>query len=627
MTIMATTDVLNGKIPRKSKALLQKMLNGRQITPGGAAFLIAYLDPFHDAPIEDLEGFPDMTACRSDVQVSTRTFAVTSPFDDGITPWDMHVPFMPLTPCFTQETYFPLSRRTKKPDELKKLLVIDGSVDNTIYKKNLRTADKGIRDIIFTKTALMHVPDDENDYFYKVELTSPLGSNVKSKEKEKQLDQKFDYMLLSPGDKRISISTPPEIVKTKEQMDMEKGYKKRRKMKGVEPETILADYYLRTGMTNSGDITQSGNGLAVYAGWNILTCAVGDDWQTTTGGDSFDTVSIDEEFTSGAYRLLATGCEVVNTTAELYKGGSVTAFRSPSINTSSEISIPDVETFTARSVGLLPPSTQDEAATYPTSQTWGAEDGSYQVATLNSKDNPFYTPQPGCAGLISPSSLTDLQDGVGWLGYFPVFFEATDPVRAINSSLANGLPFDTCGTVYSGLNPNTTMQVTVRYYYERHPTIADVDLLTLSKPSAPYDPLILEMVSRATREAPVAVMVKENPLGEWFTDIVGAVANLAPKIGETLSKVGIPFTGEVGRGIGDFAGGIRDMMPAKASNQNALVAASAAEKKVKPRVEFSEHSLEMAPKQRMKGQKIYSPGAKKAKNKRRKLKKRLAKAG
>jgi hypothetical protein len=621
MTIMATTDVLNGKIPRKSKALLQKMLNGRQITPGGAAYLIAYLDPFHDAPIEDLEGFPDMTACRSDVQVSTRTFAVTSPFDDGITPWDMHVPFMPLTPCFTQEAYFPLARRNKKPDELKKLLVIDGSVDNTIYKKNLRSADKGIRDIIFTKTALMHVPDDENDYFFKVDLNQII-SNKEKVDKSLARDNKYDYLPLSPGDKRISIRDPVEVVKSKEQMDLEKGYKARRKMRGVEPETILADYYLRTTMTNSGDVVQSGNGLAVYAGWNILTCAVGDDWQTTTAGDSFDTVSIDEEFTSGAYRLLATGCEVVNTTAELYKGGSMTAFRSPSINTSAEISIPEEETFTARSVGLLPPSTQDEAATYPTSVTWGAEDGSYQVATLNAKDNPYYTPQPGCAALISPSSLTDLQDGTGWLGYFPVFFEATDPVRALCSSLANGLPFDTCGTVYSGLNPNTTMQVTVRYYYERHPTIADPDLLTLSKPSAPYDPLVLEMVSRATRDAPVAVMVKENPLGEWFTDIVGAVANLAPKIGETLSKVGIPFTGEVGRGIGDFAGGIRDMLPAKAANQNALVAASAAEKKVKPRVPVE--TMQMARKQgapKAKNVRVGAVGL--SKNQRRKLKRKL----
>jgi len=144
----------------------------------------------------------------------------------------------------------------------------------------------------------------------------------------------------------------------------------------------------------------------------------------------------------------------------------------------------------------------------------------------------------------------------------------------------------------------------------------------LSKPSAPYDPLVLEMVSRATRDAPVAVMVKENPLGEWFTDIVGAVANLAPKIGETLSKVGIPFTGEVGRGIGDFAGGIRDMMPAKAANQNALVAASAAEKKVKPRVPVED--MQMARKQgapKAKNVRVGAVGL--SKNQRRKLKRKL----
>jgi len=622
MKIMATTNVLAGKMPRKGRALLNKMLNGRQITEGGAAFLIAYLDPFHDAPIEDLEGYPDMTACRSDVQVSTRTFSVTSPFDDGTTPWDMHVPFMPLTPCFTQEEYFPLSRRKeKKPDEEKKLLKIDGSADNIIYKKNLRSMDKGVRDVVFTKTALMHVPDDENDYFMKIVMNSPTPKDSKNW----QADLKFDYALLSPGDKRISITNPPETIKTKEELELEKGYKARRKLKGMSPESVLTDYYLRTTMTNSGDLVQSGNGLAVYAGWNILTVENGADWETATDGDSFDTVSIDSEFTSGAWRLLATGCEVVNTTAELYKGGSVTAYRSPSINVPTEVSIPDVETLTARSIGLLPPSTQDEAATYPTSVTWGAEDGSYQVATLNSKDNPYYTPQPGCAAMISPSSVTDLENGVGWLGYFPTFFEASDPVRALTSSLASGLPFDVCGTVFSGLNPNTTMQVTVRYYFERHPTIADVDLLTLSKPAAPYDPLVLEMVSRATREMPVAVKVAENPLGEWFTDIVGAVSNLAPKIGDTLSKAGIPFAGEIGKGLGEFGSMAKELMPAKAANQNALVESASLEKKVKPRAPRTKKARNENPPS-------YASVAetierRKAKNERRKLKRKLKKAG
>jgi len=490
---------------------------------------------------------------------------VASPFDDGITPWDMHVPFIPLTPCFTQSytatTTTTIVAKESKKEEVVMKLQIEGSCDNIIYIKNVRSTDKGKRDVVMTRTALMHVPEGD-DYFLKT--------------------SSGEYQILEPRDKRVSIDkddptdVPPDMEGLKE-----KGYRSRRKDKSRNPGSVLTETYWRTGMTASGDLTQSGSGLEVSAGWNVFTVAVGEDWQTASDGDSNSEVSIDPTYTSGAWRLLATGCEVVNTTAELYKGGSVTVFRSPSINPEASVSIPSVETLSARSIGLLPPSTQNEAALYPDSKTWGAEEGSYQVATMNQKDNPYYTPTPGCAGMISPSSYTDLVDGVGWLGYFPYIREG-DPVRALTSSLATGLPYDCVGSCYSGLNPNTTMQVTTRYYFERHPTIADPDLLTLSQPSAPYDPMILEMLSRVTRELPVGVMVKENPMGEWFNDVLEFVGEWGPKIGGALSNLGVPMSGLIGNGLGELANS-RLKKRQKTNNQNALVAASAAEKKVKPR--------------------------------------------
>jgi len=609
---MATTNGLAGRMPRKARSILTNLLKEKQITPEGNCFLIAACDPFHDEPIDGLKGYPDMTACRSNVQVVTQTTSITSPFDDGITPWDMHVPFMPLTPCFTQD-YTVNGKKVPSKDEEEVInMKIEGSVDNIIYKKNLRTMEKGRRDVVFTRTALMHVPDDAEDYFFKAD--------------EEHSKLTMEYIRLDPKDPRITLSKPDPTDKGKTN-EFDRGFRNRRKGKvHNSPDTVVETNYFRSTVSAAGDLSQSGSGLQVAGGWNVFCVGVGEDWQTASDGTDNDEVAIDPTYTSGAWRLISTGCEVVNTTAELYKGGSVTVFRSPSIAPACSVNITDVATLPCRSIGLLPPSTQNEAALYPDSKTWGAEEGSYQVATLNTKDNPYYTPVPGVAGMISPSSYTDLENATGWLGYFP-FNGDGDPVRGFTSSLASGLPYDCVGSVYSGLNPNTTMQVTTRYYFERHPTIADPDLLTLSQPSAPYDPLILEILSRVTRELPVGVMVKENPMGEWFNDVLEFVGEWGPKIGKALGNVGVPMASMIGGGLGGLANS-RLKARQKTNNQNALVASSAAEKKVKPRAS----ELSMVAKQGVGGRQIKAPWvphgvptAKSAKNKKRKLKKQLKK--
>lgn len=602
--IMATTsDVTAGRMPRRARTVLNSLIQSKTVTPEGVSFLIAATDPFHDEPVEGLLGYPDMTACRSNVQVVTQTVAISSPFDDGITPWDLHVPFMPLTPCFTQRSYFPLENKMDgKEEEI--ALKIKGSSDNIIYKKVLIDGERGGKQrVVFTKTALMHVPDNGDDYFFRTDIPE------------------FSYVPLLPKDSRITVEKP-EVVKDKENQSTV-GYKVRKFQKSNRPLAIQNSNYYRTTVSNSGDLNQLGDGLPVASGWNCFTTGVGQDWQTTFSGVSTTDVSINPEFTSGAWRLISSGCEVVNTTAELYKGGSCTVFRSPSIMPGAELSITGIETFTARHIGLLPPSTQSEAALYPDSKTWGAEDGSYQVVTLNQKDNEYYTPLPGYAGMVTPSSFTDLETGTGWVGYFPLFFGATDITRALTSSLADGLPFDCVGSVYSGLNPNTTMQVTTRYYFERHPTVADPDLLTLSKPSAPYDPVILELLARATRMLPVGVMVKENPMGEWFNDVLEFVGNWAPTIGTALGDVGVPMARLIGNGLGSLASSNLNKRQ-KTNNQTALVASSAAEKKVKPKARAQTLSAPMR-KQVVRGDMLLARAEGMNKNQRRKLKRALKK--
>lgn len=324
-----------------------------------------------------------------------------------------------------------------------------------------------------------------------------------------------------------------------------------------EHETLLNSVantgYVRTTVEPDGTLSQAPS-LDLYAGWNVINLPDNDDWQSATLGTSFDDLSLPPEYCTGAWRLVATGLEVTNTTAQLYKGGSVTVYRSPSAQTHTMTGAVAGNGYAIRSVGLLPPSNMADASLYPNSKTWGAEDGCYLIGTINDPDNPYFTPVPGVAGVMTPTNFTDLSIGSGWLGYFP---DAGDPPGTIewSTACAGPLPYDTTGAVLNGLNNQSTIQVTARYFIERHPTVADPNLLVLAQTPAPYDPVALEIYSRAMNELPVGCKVGDNPMGEWFNDVISAVADWAPKIGKALGSVGIPLAQPIGTMVGAFAKG------------------------------------------------------------------------
>jgi len=326
-----------------------------------------------------------------------------------------------------------------------------------------------------------------------------------------------------------------------------------------EPESVATNLFYRTTVDSGGTINQTGSGLTLCAGWNCITTNNGEGWTVATIGEENDDGQFPPQFASGAFRLIATGCEVVNTTAELYKGGSVTNYRSPSPAQQCTMRTTGTPAYwTAPRMGLLPPDNVADAALYPNSKTWGASDGTYMIATLNESENTFFNPVPGCAGLLTPISFDGLAGGEGWLAWMP---SAT--LNTLNSASNGILPWDIAGCIFSGLNAQSSLQVTTRYYIERHPTIADPNLLVLARTPCPYDPTALEIYARAMGELPVAVPVGENPLGEWFTEVLDVIGEWAPKIGGFLSGAGVPFAGGIGNVIGAGAKSINGMSAKK----------------------------------------------------------------
>jgi len=282
----------------------------------------------------------------------------------------------------------------------------------------------------------------------------------------------------------------------------------------------------------------------IYGGYNVLTGVNGFDWQAlppvTSWQSSGNTLSYPNQASSGQYRLIGCGYEVVNTTPDLYKGGAVTVYRTPN-NTGSKFANAQPSGsgnfFVTATPALLPPSTQNEAQLYPTSKTWAAELGSYGIGVQSDVVNPFLSPVPTSPLWLYAPSSNDLNAGTVYTAFgFPQTWN-TDGTNG-SFTLSQAFPFENHGCIFTGLNPNTTLQVTVKYYVERVPTTSEPDLLVLSRPPTPYDPLALELYNRVSSELPVAVQVGENPLGEWFNEVLDIAVNCAPVLGSMMGPGG-----------------------------------------------------------------------------------------
>jgi len=323
---------------------------------------------------------------------------------------------------------------------------------------------------------------------------------------------------------------------------------------GTGPNSVDNRLY-RAVLTNQGGIDHLAAGSYIYGGVNVIPVATGTSW-FDTNSPAIGDVSIPVRTNSGAWRLIGAAYEVVNTTASLYKGGTIINYRSPAFRTSTHTYTPDftqdgLEQLT--DVVALPPTTPAEAALYPTSRTWGAEEGSYGVCCLNSDSVPFNRSVSGRSAIaIRDIDISALTTGIPTRTIFTPLFP-TGGSQFYGSAMNCALPFDVTGCVLTGLNENTTLSVTVRYIFERIPTVAEPDLLVLTRPPACSDPMALELYSRLMSELPVAVRVADNPAGEWWNTILDGLEAVIPAIGGALSGLtgglSIPVSAAASLGI------------------------------------------------------------------------------
>jgi hypothetical protein len=249
-------------------------------------------------------------------------------------------------------------------------------------------------------------------------------------------------------------------------------------------------------------------------------------------------------YVAGASRIIGMGLEVVNTTAPLYKQGQCTVWRQPvtpgafqtEVNAVANVNATVIQYGQKVHVTAIPPGTLANATLLAGSNTWEAEKGAYVVNTLAALDVPVINPMPLFAVVVAAEPVDGASPVVSVVTDVPVNVTVgTGAVVSVNNRHVS--QFNMCGAYFTGLSLQTTLQVRSIYYVERFPTPLDQNLVVLSTPSPGFDPCALELYARTLSSLPVGVPSGENPLGEWFRDVVNKVSSFTTPILKTLAPM------------------------------------------------------------------------------------------
>lgn len=226
--------------------------------------------------------------------------------------------------------------------------------------------------------------------------------------------------------------------------------------------------------------------------------------------------------TSMPYRIVAQAIEVHNTTQELNKQGAVISWRQrPIIDENASANLGDTLTTKLSPVGLTVfsdvPNTAAQALLLEGSEEWKASEGGYVVGILSDPDLPpriAATSARTCVPMMISNSVR----------YLPTLTAGTNSTTAASCVPKSG--YDQYGLFFSGLSPETSLQVVYHYIIERFPGYTDTDLITMARPSIAYDPKALEIYTILAAKLPTGVEVAENFLGSFFTGIANVAGPL-----------------------------------------------------------------------------------------------------
>jgi hypothetical protein len=269
---------------------------------------------------------------------------------------------------------------------------------------------------------------------------------------------------------------------------------------------------------------------------------------------SMTRVAVFNEVETGVSRVIGLGVEIIDTTAEIYKQGSLTAYQMPACTLdSSQVSTlnagGDEQTQAYQRVLLSPPSLVTEAVLYRSSVQWEAKEGAYLSVGQEGINNPMkLNTREGLAilpnGLVAAGQALVSHNEITTVAQVPPLVTSSLPVgnyKTVNCTQS--------GIILSGLDTHATFKIRVRVYIERAPMRSETDLIPLATPSASYDPVALAIYSKVSAILPICVPVAFNAHGDWWRMIVNALKAVIPVAGGLLTPILGPEAIAIASGI------------------------------------------------------------------------------
>lgn len=242
-------------------------------------------------------------------------------------------------------------------------------------------------------------------------------------------------------------------------------------------------------------------------------------------------------------RLIGAAFEIHNTTADVYKQGSLTVAMLPdsALDAGNVHYISDTHgtaVFQADRA-LMQASLVAPLRGVPGSSTWPASEGVYAV--------PRMTMVPRDIALFNEGTGTRDETTWGVIGYggntrVPILYGTdgkvatpaatgwvfdTDDAQTLKDTLMvppsapNG--FSPMQVFLTGLSTQTTLTVSFRTIVEYFPVLTS-PMLPLATPSPIFDPKVLALYSAVAAKAPYAVPVGQNGSGDYFRKVLKVVA-------------------------------------------------------------------------------------------------------
>lgn len=235
-------------------------------------------------------------------------------------------------------------------------------------------------------------------------------------------------------------------------------------------------------------------------------------------------------------RLIAVGFEVNNTTAEIYKQGSMTVGMLPDAADDSNTVVYAAPGTAHQAIAVQADysakycAARADLAAVPTSCTWPAANGVYAIPRMTKLITDPSAPATAKRTVLGHDSTNTNYSSIEPNGSTTV--NNVPAAKSFVTATLNGVcpsGFSPVEAYFTGLSPQTTLTVTFRTLVEYFPG-ASSNLLPMATPSPPYDPTVLKMYSNLVRNAPYAVMVKDNASGDYFRVILRLIQNLAPVV-------------------------------------------------------------------------------------------------